>query len=50
MSLTSLITTATETTAPSGGVNHWLVGGVVLALLLVLLMALLAYGAGRDHS
>jgi hypothetical protein len=50
MSLTSLITTAAETTATHGGVNHWVVGGVALALLLVLMLALLAFGAGRDHS
>ncbi len=30
--------------------NHWLVGGVVLAILLALLLALLAFGAGREHS
>ena len=51
MSLTSLITTATETTtAESGGVNHWVVGAGVLALLLVLMIGLLMFGAGRDHS
>lgn len=30
--------------------NHWLVGGIVLVLLLVLLGGLLAFGAGREHS
>ena len=30
--------------------NHWLVGGVALAILLALLLALLAFGAGREHS
>jgi hypothetical protein len=50
MSLTSLTTTAAETTASQGGVNHWVVGAVVLAILLVLMLALLAFGAGRDHS
>ncbi len=30
--------------------NHWLVGGLVLLLLLVLLGGLLAFGAGREHS
>jgi hypothetical protein len=31
-------------------VNHWVVGGTVLALLLALLVALLIFGAGREHS
>ena len=30
--------------------NHWLVGGVTLAILLALLVALLVFGAGREHS
>jgi hypothetical protein len=30
--------------------NHWLVGGIALALLLALLAALLVFGAGREHS
>ena len=30
--------------------NHWLVGGVVLAFLFVLMIALLIFGAGREHS
>jgi hypothetical protein len=30
--------------------NHWLVGGVVLAILLALLVGLLMFGAGREHS
>ena len=31
-------------------INHWVVGGTVLAILLVLLVALLIFGAGREHS
>ena len=31
-------------------VNHWLVGGTCLGLLLLLLLALLVFGAGREHS
>jgi hypothetical protein len=31
-------------------VNHWLVGGTALALLLLLMLALLIFGAGREHS
>ncbi len=30
--------------------NHWIVGGVVLAILLSLMVALLIFGAGREHS
>ncbi len=30
--------------------NHWLVGGIALAILLALLVALLIFGAGREHS
>ena len=30
--------------------NHWLIGGVTLGILMALLLALLAFGAGREHS
>ena len=30
--------------------NHWLIGGITLAILMALLLALLAFGAGREHS
>jgi hypothetical protein len=30
--------------------NHWLIGGVALGILLFLLLALLVFGAGREHS
>ena len=30
--------------------NHWLIGGITLAILIALLVALLAFGAGREHS
>ena len=30
--------------------NHWLVGSVSLAILLLMLGALIAFGAGREHS
>ena len=30
--------------------NHWLIGGVTLAILLAMILALLAFGAGREHS
>ncbi len=31
-------------------VNHWVVGGTVLAILLLVMLALLVFGAGREHS
>jgi hypothetical protein len=30
--------------------NHWLVGGSLLAIFLLLMLALLVFGAGREHS
>ncbi|MBB3043688.1 hypothetical protein KM427_17830 [Nocardioides sp. LMS-CY] len=30
--------------------NHWLVGGVTLAFLMALLLGLIFFGAGREHS
>jgi hypothetical protein len=31
-------------------VNPWIIGGGTLALLLLLLLGLVAFGGGRDHS
>ena len=31
-------------------INHWAVGGIVLTIFLLLLLALLVFGAGREHS
>jgi hypothetical protein len=31
-------------------VNQWVVGGSALGLLLLLMLALLVFGAGREHS
>jgi hypothetical protein len=31
-------------------INHWVVGGGALGLLLLLLLAMLVFGAGREHS
>jgi hypothetical protein len=31
-------------------INHWLVGGTALAIFLLLMLALLVFGAGREHS
>jgi hypothetical protein len=34
----------------SGGINPWIVGGVVLAILLFLLLVVVAIGGGREHT
>jgi hypothetical protein len=31
-------------------INHWVVGGTTLAIFLLLMLALLVFGAGREHS
>jgi hypothetical protein len=31
-------------------INHWVVGGTVLGILLLVMLGLLAFGAGREHS
>ena len=31
-------------------INHWVAGGTALSILLLLLLALLVFGAGREHS
>ena len=31
-------------------INHWLVGGTVLTIFLLIMLALLVFGAGREHS
>jgi hypothetical protein len=34
----------------SGGINPYVVGGIALGLLIVLLLAVIAFGGGREHS
>jgi uncharacterized membrane protein len=31
-------------------INHWLVGGGALAIFALLMLALLVFGGGREHS
>jgi hypothetical protein len=54
MSFTSLTSTVApvlaETTTHESGVSPYLVGGVTLAILMAMLLGLLMFGAGRDHS
>ena len=48
LSLHPLILLAEEVHAE--GVNHWLIGGVALAILMALVLGLVMFGAGREHS
>ena len=50
MSLTSLITAAAETHGSEPAIHPYAVGAIALGLLLSLLVALLAFGKGREHS
>ncbi len=51
MSLSSAALRAAETTSPGEPALHpYVVGGLALGILLLLLVALLMFGAGRDHS
>jgi hypothetical protein len=51
---TSLVTTVapalSESAQHESGVNPWFVGIGAFAILVVLLLGLLMFGAGRDHS
>ncbi len=48
LSLSALTLVAEE--AHSGGLNHWLVGGITLGILMAMIAALMMFGAGREHS
>jgi hypothetical protein len=50
MSLAPLAIRLAETSSAVGGVNHWVVGAIVFVILLSMMLALLAFGAGREHS
>jgi len=49
MSLAPLLISAAEGGAASGP-NHWLVGAGVLIIFVAMIVGLLAFGGGRDHS
>ena len=34
----------------SGGIDPWVVGAVALGILLALLLAVVGFGGGREHS
>lgn len=48
MSVAPLLVSAAETVRH--GISPWFIGGGVLLLLVLSMVALLAFGAGRDHS
>jgi len=48
MAMTGIVFHAAETA--TSGVNPWFVGGGFLVVFLALIVALLAFGAGREHS
>jgi hypothetical protein len=50
MTLTSLIIRASETAGSSSSVHPLYVGLGIFIFLAALLVALLAFGAGREHS
>jgi len=45
-----LLTQVAEEAHGDPAVSPWVVGGAVLAFLLFLLVALVAFGGGREHS
>ena len=46
----TLILLAESAGHESEGVNPWVIGGVALGVLLLLLLAVVAFGGGREHS
>jgi hypothetical protein len=50
MLLTSLVTVAEATSTPEVVISPLAVGGICLGVLLVLLVGLLMFGKGREHS
>jgi hypothetical protein len=48
--MSTLLLAAAEEHEMWAGVNHWVVGAIVLAILLAALGALVAFGGGREHS
>ena len=48
--MSTLLLAAAEEHEMWGGVNHWVIGALALAILLGALGALIAFGGGREHS
>ena len=47
-SFAPLVTAAAE--ASSGGINRWVVGGIILGSFLIAMLILLSIGGGREHT
>lgn len=45
-----LLTRVAEESHEEPAVDPWFVGGAALAILLMMLIALVAFGGGREHS
>ena len=45
-----LLTRAAEESHGEPAVDPWAVGGIALGILLLMLIALVAFGGGREHS
>lgn len=45
-----LLTRAAEEAHGEPAVSPWVIGGLALGILLALLVALIAFGGGREHS
>jgi hypothetical protein len=50
MLLTSLITAAEETHSAEPAIHPYWIGAIALGILLTLLVAMLSFGKGREHS
>ena len=50
MHLTSLAPVLAESSTSGGGVNPWAVGIGIFVVLTALMLGLLAFGGGRDHT
>ncbi|UDY24767.1 hypothetical protein [Nocardioides sp. Kera G14] len=48
--LNAVVLHAAEAAEHSEKVNHWIVGGVAIVILLSLMLILLAFAGGREHS
>lgn len=52
MSLSLITTVALQAAEEAGGssVSPWVIGGLVFAILMSLLVGLVSFGGGREHS
>ncbi len=48
--LSPFVTIAVEAAEHHEKVNHWIIGGIAIVILLGLMLGLLAFAGGREHS